>query len=242
MSGPSVSAAAEATGSAGPPPVSEKHVSWIEVEHGAYSGMDVGAQHYTVTLFANGRVIFDGRDHVKAIGRFIKEIPSEKVAAIFSQIEAIGFWDLKPDGSGFPDVIMISSYETPKQNLTVSSNGKFRIIWAIEDGPPKLMKLLSLIEQTADVGEWTGPSAPADSSPATATLIALYDRNRNMRLDPEEILQARIDLLARFDANHDGRLDSEEVGEMPSRLGRAVLELLDQVSSETRSATTAPKK
>jgi hypothetical protein len=137
-----------------------KNVAWVEVEHGGDSGTDLGAQHYTVTIFAHGLVSFYGRDHVKAIGRLTKQVPPQKIAAIFAKVEAIGLWDLQS--------LPVRSLETPKQSLMVKSNGKFRVIREIEGRPEKLTELLSLIEQIADVDEWVGQGGQDPSFPTPA--------------------------------------------------------------------------
>lgn len=69
-----------------------QHIAWISVEH-VPSGLSISSS-YTIRLYADGRVVYEGRSNVKERGVRTKQIPTAPTAAIFRELEAVDFWNL----------------------------------------------------------------------------------------------------------------------------------------------------
>jgi hypothetical protein len=113
---------------------------------------------YVVTLFADGRVTFEGREYVKAKGAHSRRIPATKLAPLYAKIEAIHFWDLqdsyrfvkRPDGA----VEMVT--DLPTYFVTVKTATKSKRVQDYHGSPKELRELEELIDTIAGVDEWIG--------------------------------------------------------------------------------------
>lgn len=113
---------------------------------------------YVVTLFADGRVTYEGRNFVKTKGAHWKTIPTAKLQPLFEKLEAVHFWEFKdhyhfvenPAGS-----IQIVS-DQPTYTITVKTRGKTKRVVDYYGAPKALRELEALIDTTAGVEEWIG--------------------------------------------------------------------------------------
>ena len=113
---------------------------------------------YVVTLFADGRVTYEGRNFVKTKGAHWKTIPTAKLTPLFAKLEAIHFWEFKDhyhfvenaDGS----IQLVT--DQPTYTVTVKTQGKTKRVVDYYGAPKALRELEVLIDTTAGVEEWIG--------------------------------------------------------------------------------------
>ncbi len=113
---------------------------------------------YVLTILADGRVTFEGRQYVKSKGIFRKKIAPAKLEPIFQKIEEIHFWELEdryrtkknPDGS----ISMIT--DMPTQYVTVKWPTKSKRVENYYGAPPEVLELEGLIDEIAGVSKWVG--------------------------------------------------------------------------------------
>jgi hypothetical protein len=113
---------------------------------------------YVVTLFADGRVTYEGRHFVKVRGAHWKTIPAAKLAPLFAKLDAVHFWEFKdrysmvvnPDGS----IEVVT--DQPTYTVTVKTEGKTKRVVDYYGAPKALRELEDLIDTTAGVEEWIG--------------------------------------------------------------------------------------
>jgi hypothetical protein len=140
--------------------------AWIALERTPGGGPE--SPVYTVTLYEDGRVLFEGRSGVHRKGTFTKEIPRAKAAAIFSEIEGVDLWNRDPRYDyeraqvGNDDRII---RQAPKDSswdiLTARSRGRFKRIDGLFFAPHELIDLVRHVQETVGLSEWiVGPSQP----------------------------------------------------------------------------------
>jgi hypothetical protein len=131
---------------------------WVALER--TSGNRPEAPSYVVTLFDDGRVMFEARANVKTRGTFSKRVPAERAAAVFTRMEAIELWQRQPrydeqrGARGGDDVILaVASRDDPWDILTARCHGQFKRIDGLFYAPSDLLDLKQLIEDTVGLAE-----------------------------------------------------------------------------------------
>src|SRR5687768_13133935 len=81
----------ETTPKAGAPATTPGFVSLERVTGGKVVG-----PAYRVTLYEDGRVLFEGHASVKSKGTFTKRMPVAEAARIFAEMEGINLWEREP--------------------------------------------------------------------------------------------------------------------------------------------------
>lgn len=135
--------------------------NWIALEKTG-GGLTVGPE-YVVTLFSDGRVLFEGRAHVKSKGSFTRTVPREQARAIFAELEAINIWDRAPrydteraNRGGDEVVVKLAPTDTAWDVITLRNNGRFKRIDGLFYAPHDLLDFKRHIEQTVGLSEWIG--------------------------------------------------------------------------------------
>ena len=113
---------------------------------------------YVLTVFADGRITYEGRHFVKVRGSHWKTIPTAKLAPLFAKLDAVHFWKFKdsyyvvvnPDGS------IEAVTDQPTYTVTVKTGGQTKRVVDYYGAPKALRELEDLIDTTAGVEEWIG--------------------------------------------------------------------------------------
>lgn len=115
---------------------------------------------YTVTVWGDGRVRFEGERFVRQTGVLMKTIDAAQAAALFAHADSIGFFDLPAD-------ITPANRSACGDAWTDMPGAETTIVWADRDhsvnhyhGCPKAPAELTAFEQRVDAvlgtGEWIG--------------------------------------------------------------------------------------
>lgn len=136
--------------------------SYIALERTA--GRLAEAPVYLVTLYSDGGVLFEGRANVRSKGTFTKRIPPESAAALFTQLDAIDFWNRWPrydedrTKRGNDDVIVaVASPDVPWDILSARHRGRFKRIDGLFYAPRELTDFKRRFEEVVGLADWIGP-------------------------------------------------------------------------------------
>lgn len=110
---------------------------------------------YTVQIYADGKVEFEGRVFVKAMGLHVKTLPQEKVAAMLAEVEKSNFFELNGDYACY------SRTDSPWYTITVTQDGRTKTIKHYEgcdsadkEGLAALNQLEDRIDELAGIADW----------------------------------------------------------------------------------------
>ncbi|SHJ23608.1 hypothetical protein SAMN02745146_2571 [Hymenobacter daecheongensis DSM 21074] len=107
---------------------------------------------FTATFWADGRVTYEGRQHVASLGTHQLQLPADRVSDLVSEAQNMGFAEFKSRYTG-------NTSDLPSTILTIRQpDGSSKTVQAEEDAPAALLKLFAHISGELDalVG------APAD--------------------------------------------------------------------------------
>ena len=112
---------------------------------------------YTLAVYADGRVVYNGSDHVDVTGEQTGSITAEQVQQLVSAFQAADYFNLK-DKYEAPVTDLptqITSFTQDGQTKTISNYGG-----CLEDSPDKapqaLCELPDLIDQVTNSAQWIG--------------------------------------------------------------------------------------
>jgi hypothetical protein len=118
---------------------------------------------YVLTLYEDGRVLFEGHASVKSKGTFTKRIPPAEAARIFAELETANIWEREPrydveraDQGGDSRILRVAPTEAPWDNLIARSRGRFKRIDGLFFAPRVLLDLKAHIEEAVGLAEWIG--------------------------------------------------------------------------------------
>jgi hypothetical protein len=123
---------------------------------------------YRVTLYGDGTVRYDGKDHVRVKGSQAAVIAEEKVKELVGQLEKSGFFSLQDA------YIEVSVTDAPTVVLSAAVDGKKkRVRHYLGDfkAPKALEALESKVDEVAGTGRWTQAAAPLASNAAAPKQI-----------------------------------------------------------------------
>lgn len=113
---------------------------------------------YMVTIHRSGRVVFTGRQHVRAKGVRSGRVSALGFAALVKKVDEINFFTLRdrydgknPDGSG----VKIS--DLPTRRTTVTQGSRTKTVENYYRGPAGLKELEDLIDEVGKTARWIGP-------------------------------------------------------------------------------------
>ena len=116
---------------------------------------------YSVTIDANGKVIFEGNDNVKVKGRSETKISSEKVQLLIGSFEKAKFFSLRDSYSHPEDGCRISDGDTSSAMISITMNGKTKSIDHYLGCFQKkgtsvraLIELEGLIDEVTNTAQW----------------------------------------------------------------------------------------
>ena len=102
--------------------------------------------NYTLTVYSNGFVAYDGGIFAERKGKFHKTISKKEVKALVQQFREAKFFEFK-------DEYTSQVQDLPTTYITFTDKGKTKKITDLWDGPPTLRKLEVLLNNIADSKE-----------------------------------------------------------------------------------------
>jgi hypothetical protein len=126
------------------------------------------APAYVVTLFEDGKVLFEGATGVPRKGTATKRIPADHAARVFARLEEIDLWALAPRydyeraNRGMDSVIVaVAPQGAPSDILTAQRRHRFKRIDGLFFAPRELLDFKKLLEETVGLAEWLASPPPA---------------------------------------------------------------------------------
>jgi hypothetical protein len=122
---------------------------------------------YSVSIFADGTVVYDGRVNVGVIGERKGKISPDQLSQLISAFDGVSFLDLPAAGC-------VCASETGRQMVTIDYRpGSVQKTVVHDSGcwsaPPAMAVLEQSIDRSAGDEQWVAPrvasSAPADTPP-----------------------------------------------------------------------------
>lgn len=102
---------------------------------------------YSLTIYGNGTVVYEGVDHVQVKGKQTLQIPQKQVRQLVDQFFSIDYFSLQDD------------YKAPVTDLpttitSISVNGKTKTVRDYYGAPEKLKELEKQIDAVAQAQQW----------------------------------------------------------------------------------------
>jgi len=102
---------------------------------------------YTVTVFGNGMVVYEGRNFVAVEGAQKALIPQEDVRELVNEFYRVGFFN-------FNDAYTDSATDLPSQTTSITIDGETKSVFRYGSKPPGLIILEDKIDETAQTEKW----------------------------------------------------------------------------------------
>lgn len=113
---------------------------------------------YGVTLYGDGTVRYDGKDHVRIRGSQTAVIAPDAVKSLVEEIERNGFYSLNDAYT------QVSVTDAPSAVLYVATDGKKKQVrhYLGDFKAPKILQVLeNRVDELAGTGRWTAAAAPS---------------------------------------------------------------------------------
>jgi len=102
---------------------------------------------YSLTIYGNGTVIYDGRNFVAITGRQTSTIPQEDVRELIRSFYSIGYFSLIDE---YVDQVT----DLPTTTTSITIGGQFKQVINYYGAPESLRQLENKIDETANSGIW----------------------------------------------------------------------------------------
>lgn len=102
---------------------------------------------YTITIFGTGKVMYEGKKHVKKEGKYEKELKDNEVSKLFNAFECANFFDFK---SEYTDELLM---DLPTTYITFEHRGFKKKIKDYVGAPEELKKLEKMVEEISEGDE-----------------------------------------------------------------------------------------
>lgn len=102
---------------------------------------------YTLTIYGNGTVIYDGRNFVAVTGRQTSTIPQEDVRELIRSFYSVGYFSLRDEY-----VEQVTDLSTTTTSITI--DGQFKQVINYYGAPESLRQLENKIDETANSRIW----------------------------------------------------------------------------------------
>ncbi|MBI3652445.1 MAG: hypothetical protein HY231_15600 [Acidobacteria bacterium] len=115
--------------------------------------------HYKLTIYADGKVVFEGRDFVKKKGRFESHIASQQVEQLLTEFERANFFALRNSYATEADGCESLWTDHPTTTTSIKTNGKTKTV-AHYHGcqgakiPQSLTALENRIDEIVNTAQW----------------------------------------------------------------------------------------
>ena len=110
---------------------------------------------YSAQIYADGTVIYDGKDFVKITGKKQHKISEENLKKLIEAFEQVKYFSLKDRYDS--DENGMSVTDQPTTTTTISLNGKKKKVVNYYCAPKELEKLEDNIDRIAGLYEYIGP-------------------------------------------------------------------------------------
>ena len=112
---------------------------------------------YKLTIYADGKVVFEGAEYVRKTGRFEARVSRDKVQELLTAFREINYFDLKNNYSEKDCPQWWTDHPTAQTSLTI--NGRSKTVrhyygCAGLEVLDRLSKLESKIDKTVNVDQW----------------------------------------------------------------------------------------
>jgi len=105
---------------------------------------------YRLSIYGNGKVVYEGRYHVRVEGKRTTFIPKSKVRELVAEFERIGFYE-------FDDHYIIAATDLASVLVSIDLDGKSKTVDIYGGGAPEeIVNLINQIEEAANVVRWVG--------------------------------------------------------------------------------------
>lgn len=118
---------------------------------------------YALTIFADGKVFFEGQKYVKVLGRQEKKISDDQLRQLLQKFSEIGFPALTAKAAALECYTSVT--DVPSTEVSITENGKsFTMIHGSKCYGDKLFQklddLAKTIDQIVDVNDWISLPEP----------------------------------------------------------------------------------
>lgn len=113
---------------------------------------------YTLTVYNNGIVAYEGERFTDRKGIHIRDIGRSGIKALQQELVAANLWK-------FPNAFKSRIPDLPTVTIEYFEDGRSKVIRGKDGRPPQVLKIQELLEQIANEGEWKQHTAPAMGVP-----------------------------------------------------------------------------
>jgi uncharacterized protein DUF6438 len=107
---------------------------------------------YRLSIYGNGKAVYEGRYYVRVEGARTTYIPKRKVRELVAEFQRIGFYD-------FDDQYIIAATDFPSVLVSIDLEGRSKTIdmyGAEAIAPEEIANLIKQIEEAVNVARWVG--------------------------------------------------------------------------------------
>lgn len=102
---------------------------------------------YSLTIYGNGTVVYEGEMYVKVTGEQTSEISQEKIQEIVDEFYRIDYFSLD-------DVYDLPITDIPHTIASIRINGKYKSIYNRAGAPKELKELENRIDEITNSKQW----------------------------------------------------------------------------------------
>ncbi|WP_099149989.1 DUF6438 domain-containing protein [Flavilitoribacter nigricans] len=113
---------------------------------------------YTITVYDNGIVAYEGERFTERRGVHIRDIGRSDLKALKQELVAANLFK-------FPNAFKSQIPDLPTVTIEYFEDGRSKVIRGKDGRPPQVLKIQELLEQIANEGEWKQQQAPATGVP-----------------------------------------------------------------------------
>lgn len=113
---------------------------------------------YTITVYDNGIVAYEGERFTDRKGVHIRNIGRSELKSLQQELVTANLWK-------FPNAFKSQIPDLPTVTIEYFEDGRSKVIRGKDGRPPQVLKIQELLEQIANEGEWKQQSAPAMGVP-----------------------------------------------------------------------------
>jgi hypothetical protein len=118
-----------------------------------------GCPVYRIWVAADGTVGYEGKAHVRQLGRASGSVSTDRVRALLEELERAGYASLAPRYTSAEPTCGRYSTDSPSVIMTVRLQGKTRRVehdYGCRAAPGSLMVMEQTIDQVLNSARWTG--------------------------------------------------------------------------------------
>lgn len=113
---------------------------------------------YTLTVYDNGIVAYQGERFTDRQGVYIRDIGRSALKSLKQELVTANLWK-------FANAFRSQIPDLPTVTIEYFEDGRSKVIRGKDGRPPQVLKIQELLEQIANEGDWKQQSAPARGLP-----------------------------------------------------------------------------